>query len=74
MRNQDPWSNTRFLGHAYPGVNMKTCHEWEHIEYIEATCPHCYIIDTYMFVGDVGDIVDCSNPKCKKQFKLGEQE
>jgi len=53
---------------------MKICTDWIEIKYIEATCPHCGVIDTYFMVGDVGDIVQCGNPKCKKQFKLGEQE
>jgi len=51
---------------------MKICHEWEEIEYIEATCPHCHIIDTYFMVGDVGDICTCVH--CGKHFKLGERE
>lgn len=55
-------------------MTLKICTDWEAIEYIEATCPHCHVIDTYMFVGDVDDIVQCSNEKCKKRFKLGEQE
>lgn len=50
---------------------LRICHEWESIEYVEITCPHCHVIDTYFSVGDVGDIVRCNNPKCKKQFKLG---
>jgi len=54
-------------------MTLRICNAWECIEYIEATCPHCSVIDTYFTVGDVGDIVRCSNPKCKKQFKLGEQ-
>lgn len=55
-------------------MTLKICHVWESIEYIEATCPHCSVIDTYMFVGNVDDIVKCNNPKCEKRFKLGEQE
>ena len=55
-------------------MTLKTCHVWESIEYIEATCPHCLMIDTYMFVGNVGDIVQCSDERCEKRFKLGEQE
>ena len=55
-------------------MTLKICHQWEAIEYIEATCPHCSMIDTYMFVGDVGDIVQCSDERCEKRFKLGEQE
>lgn len=55
-------------------MTLKTCHTWETIEYIEATCPECHVIDTHMLVGDTGDIVQCNNPKCLKQFKLGEQE
>lgn len=53
---------------------MKTCTEWYEIEYFEATCPYCHVIDTYFLIGDVDDTVKCNNPKCKKQFKLGEQE
>ena len=53
---------------------MKVCKEWEKIEYIEATCPHCHVIDTFFGCGDAGDIVTCEHGKCKKQFKLGERE
>jgi len=55
-------------------MTLEICHDWGEISYIECTCPYCYVIDTYMFVGDVGDIVRCNNSKCKKQFRLGEQE
>jgi len=55
-------------------MTLKICHEWEDIKYIEATCPHCHIIDTYFLVNDVGDVVKCSDERCGKRFKLGEQE
>lgn len=55
-------------------MTLRICRDWESINYVECTCPYCHVIDTYMFIGDVGDIVQCSNPKCGKQFKLGEQE
>ena len=55
-------------------MTLRICHVWEAIEYIEATCPYCLMIDTYMFVGDVGDTVQCSDERCEKRFKLGEQE
>lgn len=53
-------------------MTLKICHVWTSIEYIECTCPHCHVIDTYFLVGDVGDIVGCGH--CGKQFQLGEQE
>lgn len=62
----------RWLGHAYPGEDMKICHEWTVIEYIECVCPYCHTIDTHFPVGRVGDVVRCVD--CEKEFKLGEQE
>lgn len=53
---------------------MKICNDWYDLDGIEATCPHCEQYDVYHVVGDTGDIVRCANPKCKKQFKLGEPE
>jgi phage FluMu protein Com len=53
---------------------MKICTEWEEIEYIEATCPHCRVIDTYHYPAWEGTKIICQNKKCKKRFKLGERE
>lgn len=61
-------------------MTFKVCHTWEYIEYIEATCPYCSVIDTYFGINRKpkqivkGDMIDCSNPKCGKRFQLGEQE
>jgi hypothetical protein len=56
-------------------MTLKECHQWEEIDYIEATCPHCGVIDTHFGQpGIVGDVITCRNRKCKKKFKLGEQE
>ena len=54
---------------------LKECNDWEEIDYIEATCPHCNVIDTYFGLGYTpGTKIICSNEKCKKRFKLGEQK
>lgn len=54
---------------------MKICHEWNEIDYFEAVCPHCRVIDTYFGIPPaIGEIVTCKNLKCKKKFKLGESE
>lgn len=56
-------------------MTLKICHEWNDIEYIEATCPYCHIIDTYFGTFAVeGSTVICQNRKCRKKFRLGEQE
>ncbi len=51
---------------------MKICKEWEPIEYIETTCPHCRVIDTYFGPNEEGDVVQCKNRRCRKTFVLGE--
>ena len=51
---------------------MEECHDWEEIEYIEATCPYCHVIDTYFGSQGEGDDARCK--KCRKLFKLGERE
>lgn len=56
-------------------MTFKVCTEWNDLDTIEATCPHCEASDLYCGgLGDIGDIIRCTNPKCKKQFKLGEQQ
>ena len=49
-------------------MTFKICHEW--VEGVEATCPHCGVVDIYHMVGDIGDIMQCLG--CGKQFQLGE--
>lgn len=52
-------------------MTLRICHEWDEIEYIEATCPYCHVIDTYFGGYYEGQVVECIH--CKKKFKLGEQ-
>lgn len=54
---------------------MKECHNWEEIDYVEAECPYCHMIDTHCATEGVPGVkLQCNNEACKKKFKLGEQE
>ena len=51
---------------------MKICTDWQEIDYLEATCPHCHVIDTYFgLIAGEGTTIICQNAKCRKKFKLG---
>jgi len=54
-------------------IALKKCKNWVSFEVVQFTCPHCYKDDSYEgYCPEEGDIIVCR--KCKKKFKLGEEE
>lgn len=56
-------------------MEYKECTEWEKVELISATCPHCGNKHDYFACPILeGDILQCQNKQCEQKFVLGAEE